>query len=171
MAVQEAIKLAMESYDLELELIDKGFDYEVTLPTDEAIEDATTKLEVGPYLLKVKATTKGQARLTPTQAETASINPTHYVLCVVDLRNLSTDELDEEWTADRVEPLTKIVPDIGGKVEETCQLVEAARTSSIGIRNDSALRYEVPVSVWHKGVSISEWVSKISEFLREKGVK
>ena len=171
MAVQEAIKSAMESYDLKLELIDKGFDYEVTPPTDEVIEDATTILEIGPYLLEVKATTKGQARLTPTQAETASINPTHYVLCVVDLRNLSTDELDEAWTAARVEPLAKIVPDIGGKVEETCQLVEAARTSPIGIRNDSALRYEVPFSVWDQGVSISEWVSKISEFLREKSVK
>ena len=30
-AVQEAIKVAMESYGLRLELVDRGFDYEVTL--------------------------------------------------------------------------------------------------------------------------------------------
>ena len=46
----------------------------------------STRFTVGPYLLEVKATTTGQARLTPLQAETASKKPDDYLLCVVDLR-------------------------------------------------------------------------------------
>jgi hypothetical protein len=130
------------------------------------LEDAATKIEVGPYLLEIKATTKGQARLTPTQAETASEESSRYVLCVVDLRDLSEDELDGEWTADQIEELAKVSSDIGNKVKETCKLVEIARTNSVAIRNDAALRYEVPMSIWETGRSINEWVEMIRTKLR-----
>ncbi len=151
--VQEAIKAAMERYGLKLKLIDKGFDYEVEF------EDASTTFEIGPYLLEVKATTTGNARLTPTQARTASQNASRYVLCVVDLRGLSEEELDADWTSARVEPLANIVPDIGGKVKETCLWIDEAKTSLVPIRNESALRYEVSVSIWEKGLSVSDWVA------------
>ena len=45
LAVQEAVKIAMENYGLQLKLVDKGFDYEI-----EFLEDASTKFEIGPYL-------------------------------------------------------------------------------------------------------------------------
>jgi hypothetical protein len=166
-AVQDAIKSAMENYGLNLELVDRGFDYEVKLPTDDVLEDAASRFKVGQYLLEVKSTTRGKPRLTPAQAETASNESSRYVLCVVDLRDLSEEELDAEWTAAKAESLAKIVPDIGGKVEETCLLVEAARTNSVAIRNESALRYEVPVSVWELGISIQTWVANISTCLSE----
>jgi hypothetical protein len=127
---------------------------------------AATRLEIGPYLLEIKATTKGQARLTPTQAEMASEESSRYVLCVVDLRGLSDDELDDEWTTDPIEELAKISSDIGDSVKETCELVETARTNSVAIRNDAALRYEVPVSIWESGVSITEWVGTIRQRAR-----
>jgi hypothetical protein len=57
--VQEAVKLALENYGLKLKLVDRGFDYEVI---DDVIEDVATTVEVGPYLLEIKATTKGQAK-------------------------------------------------------------------------------------------------------------
>src|SRR5262245_55265740 len=139
MAVQEAVKLALENYGLKLKLVDRGFDYEVTGLTEDVVEDAATKIEVGPYLLEVKATTKGQARLTPTQAEMASEEASRYVLCVVDLRAVSEEELDGEWTADRIEELANIRSDIGDSVKETCELVETARMNSVAIRNDAAL--------------------------------
>ena len=107
-AVQYAIKSAMERYNLELKLVDRGFDYEVALPTSDVLNDVAFRLEVGPYLLEVKATTTGGARLTPTQAETASKEASRYVLCVVDLRECSEEDLDDEWTAAKVEPLAKI---------------------------------------------------------------
>lgn len=166
MAVQEAVKLTLEQYGLKLKLVDRGFDYEVTEATDEVFEDASTKIEVGPYLLEIKATTIGQARLTPTQAETASEEASRYVLCVVDLRDVPEEQLDGEWTTERIEELAKISSDIGSGVKETCELVETARTNDVAIRNDAALRYEVPVSMWEEGISITEWVNKIRQTQR-----
>jgi hypothetical protein len=162
-AVQEAVKLALENYGLKLKLVDRGFDYEVTESTDDVLEDAATRMEVGPYLLEIKATTTGQPRLTPTQAETASEESSRYVLCVVDLRDVSEDELDGEWTTDRIEELAKLSSEIGDSVRETCELVETARTNSVAIRNDAALRYEVPVSIWEAGTSITDWVEMIRQ--------
>ena len=160
--VQEAIKSAMEHHNLDLELVDRGYDYKITAPTDNVFDDASQKFSIGPYLLEVKATTTGQARLTPLQAATASDKPDDYVLCVVDLRSFAYEDLAGEWSASIVEPLAKIVPDIGSRVEGTYSLVEAARARSIAVRNESALRYEVPSSVWEAGVSIAEWVSAVS---------
>ena len=96
-AVQEAVKQALEDYGLHLTLIDRGFDYEVTMGD---LEDAAASFEVGPYFLEIKATTTGQARLTPTKAETASAEASRYVLCVVNLQDLSNEELDGEWAAE-----------------------------------------------------------------------
>ena len=160
--VQEAIKSAMETYNLDLELVDHGYDYKITVPTGSVFADASQRFSVGPYLLEVKATTTGQARLTPLQAETASEEPDNYVLCVVDLRSFGDEDLAGDWSASFVEPLAKIVPDIGSRVEGTYSLVEAARTRSIAVRNESALRYEVPSSVWEAGISIAEWVAAVS---------
>ncbi|MGB9118776.1 hypothetical protein, partial [Bradyrhizobium sp.] len=162
-AVQEAVKLAVEKYGLDLKFVDHGFDYEVTAQTNNVLEDAGTELEVGSYLLEIKATTTGRPCLTPTQAETASEESSRYVLCVVDLRQVSEDTLDDDWTADRVEPLVKIVSDVGESVEDTCRLVQSARTNSVAIRNESVLRYEVPASIWEAGTSIADWVASIAK--------
>ena len=161
LAVQKAIGAALERQDLRVELVDKGFDYEVALRSDDVLEDAGRIIEVGPYLVEVKATTTGHARLTPMQAATASQTPGRYVLCVVDLRQVSEVDLERNWTADRVDPLAKLVSDIGGRVGETYGCVEVARTLDVGIRNESALRYEVPPEIWEPGMSISAWVKAI----------
>ena len=160
--VQEAIKAAMETYELDLEFVDHGFDYKVTVSTDSVLEDASRKFTVGPYLLEVKATTTGQARLTPLQAETASKESDSYLLCVVDLRSFQDVDLPDVWSASVVEDLARIVPDIGSRIEGTYSLVEAATARSIAVRNESALRYEVPSAVWEEGISINEWVSSVS---------
>ena len=160
--VQEAIKSARETYKLDLELVDHGFDYKITVPTDNVIDDLSRRFTIGPYLLEVKATTTGQARLTPLQAETASKEPDNYVLCIVDLRSFEDEDLASEWSASIVEPLAKIVPDIGSRVEGTYSLVEDAKSRPIAVRNESALRYEVPSEVWEAGISIAEWVSTVS---------
>ena len=165
LAVQDAVKTAVEccgeAYHLKLKLVDRGFDYEVEIQEGNIIEDMVFRFEVGSYLLEVKATTTGSARLTPLQADTASNNTPRYVLCVVDLRGISEEDLDAEWSAARINPLANIVPNIGENVKETCQLIREARTKSVSIRNDSALRYEVPPEVWVTGLSISAWVASI----------
>jgi hypothetical protein len=85
------------------------------------------------------------------------------VLCVVDLRDVPEEELDGEWTTERIEELANISSTIGTSVKETCELVDTARTNDVAIRNDAALRYEVPVSMWEDGMSITEWVEMIRQ--------
>ena len=67
---------------------------EVAFPSDDVLNDAASIFELDPYLIEVKATTTGQARLTTTQAATASQMPAQYVLCVVDLRQVSHADLE-----------------------------------------------------------------------------
>jgi hypothetical protein len=166
-AVQEAIKLALEGYNLKLTLVDYGFDYEVS--TEDVMDDGASKLGIGPYLLEIKATTTGKARLTPTQAKTASANTDIFVLCTVDLRDVSDDRLEGEWGPSDVEPLARIVCDLGNRVGETYNLVDAARDCEVSIRNESALRYEVSEDIWQQGITIHNWVSDISSKLKEIG--
>jgi hypothetical protein len=162
-AVQDAVRQALETYGLDVTLVDRGYDYAVSLPTPDGftIEDAAVWFEVGPYFVEVKATRSGAPKLTPAQADTASSQPTRYVLCVVDLRDVEDDRLDGEWSGGDVEPLASFVPDIGAQVLETCVLVREARASIVGIRNEAALRYEVPTDVWESGASLREWVAQI----------
>ena len=44
-AVQEAIRSLLESYGLDLRLVDRGFDYEVALRSDNALEEAGVQFE------------------------------------------------------------------------------------------------------------------------------
>jgi hypothetical protein len=148
-----------------VKVIDHGFDFEVSDDSDDPFRDATIRFELGPYLLEVKATTTGAPRLTPTQARTAANESARWVLCVVDLRKITDETLDGEWTAAMVKPLAKIVSGVGNRVESTCLLVEAAKSEAVGIRNDAALRYEVPSHVWEAGISISQWVDAIRQQL------
>ena len=162
LAIQDAIRQALEAWNLALTLIDRGYDFEVLPKTEDVLTGAGCRIEIGPYLLEVKATTTGQAHMTPTQATTASARASHYVLCVVDLRDVPGERLDEEWSAADVEPLAVIVTDIGNEIAKTWKHVERARECDIAIRNEEALRYEVPVAVWEHGFSITDWAEQLS---------
>ena len=81
---------------------------------------------------------------------------------MIDLRGVTDEQLDGEWSAGEVEPLASIVDDIGGRISETWVLVGRARESQVAIRNESALRYEVASSIWETGASILDWVDAIS---------
>jgi hypothetical protein len=160
LAVQSAVREALELRHLHVELVDRGFDFEVTFG-----EEAGFRFEVGPFLVEVKTTTSGEVRMTPTQAGTASTEAHRYFLCVIDLRSVSRDRLDRAWAALDVEPFARIVGDIGSQTRTTYELVEAARGNQVGIRNEKALRYAVPVELWEVGSSISGWISQIANAL------
>jgi hypothetical protein len=163
-AVQDAIGQALESHGLQVRLVDYGFDFEVTGEVgDETFEDMAVGFPVGPYFVEVKATTSGPVRLTSAQADKAASVATRYVLCVVDLREVPDERLDQEWSGTDVEPLASMLSDIGGRIVGTWDLVQRARDSEVGIRNETALRYEVPPYVWMTGVAISQWIAAISE--------
>ena len=110
-------------------------------------------------MVEVKATTHGDAKLTPRQAETASQQNERFVLCVVDLRGVPEERLDRPWAAQDVLSLARLLPHVGARVQTTWHLVEEARSSEVGLRNENALRYAVPPDVWQKGCSLSDWVA------------
>jgi hypothetical protein len=165
-AVQDAIKQCLELQNLHLELVDCGYDYDVYLEKEKPIDAATLSLRLADYMLEVKATTTGEVRLTPKQAQTASESSDRFVLCVVDLRGITHERMEADWTAADVEPRTKLILGIGELVNQPHGLVEEAKVCAVGIRNDNALRYGVPVNIWAEGISASEWVTQISPSLK-----
>ena len=154
-AVQEAVRQAVEELGLRLELVDHGFDYEV-FP-----DGSSFTFEVGSYFLEVKATTTRDVRMTPTQAQKAYHNPDRFVLCVVDLYG---QKIKEVWHPDDILAYSKVVTRIGEDFEEIYEeVVELADTDNpVHLRNQQMLRYGVSMSVWHKGVSINEWVRSLA---------
>ena len=161
-AVQEAIRQCLESKDLKLELVDRGYDYDVFVEKENLLEAGTLRLELADYLLEVKATTTGEVRLTPTQAKTASLESERFILCVVDLRGISTDRMEGEWNASDIEPHVKILQKVGNLTVQSHALVEDAKACDVGIRNDEALSYGVPVSIWKTGISIADWITGLT---------
>jgi len=160
LAVQDAVEGYLRAQGLNVTLVDCGFDLEV-----EVLDCGAFKL--GSYLLEIKATTTGEVRLTPKQAETASKENERFVLCVVDLQEVLQDRLTQPWHASDIVPLASIVTNIGKHAEETRTLVEWAQASEIGIRNAKELRYAVPLTLWQEGITIQEWVIQIAPHLSE----
>ena len=162
LAVQEVVRSCMESRGLKLTLIDHGYDYDVELPSGDALLDGAYRLGIGSWMMEVKATTSGDVRMTPTQAVRASDESERYLLCVVDLRGLTDVERQGPWTPALVEPRAKIFQQIGLSVAPTCDLVTEAVENEVGIRNENVLRYSVPPSVWEAGIPLEAWVRSLS---------
>ncbi len=157
LAVQRAIEGYLDKRGLHLEFIDRGYDYDLFLEVP-ALDAGTHHFELADYVLEVKATTTGEVRLTPAQARTASEQLDRFILCVVDLRGVAPERLEEDWTPADVEPRARIVLQIGLLAGESHDLVAQAKGCEVGIRNDAALRYGVPVTVWQGGAGLAEWV-------------
>lgn len=161
-AVQEAVEKAIESHGLNLELVDRGYDYKVFPPEwDGSLEDIPFSFKAGSYFLEVKATTTRDVRLTPKQAKTACDYPDRFVLCVVDLCG---EEIKEVWQAAYVSSRAKIITDISNKVEKIYEGVDAFSSSGNPVRlhNEQLLRYGVSTELWENGISIDEWVQSLS---------
>jgi len=157
LAVQRAIESYLEKRGLHLKLIDRGYDYDLSLEAP-LLDSGTHHFRLADYFLEVKATTTGEVRLTPLQAQMASEQTERFVLCVVDLRGVTPDRLEREWTAEDVEPLARMLMQVGALVGESHHFVEQAKGCKVGIRNDSALRYGIPVAVWEEGTMVPSWI-------------
>ena len=156
-AVQEVLAKALESYGLVLKLVDRGYDYKVCL--DDA-PFSFVDVENESCFLEVKATTTGDVRLTPLQAQTASDYPDRFVLCVIDLRG---QEMPESLESFDVKQFAKIVTNIGNNVSKVYKGVDVFTSAdeSVRLRNEQQLRYGVSAKLWEKGVSIDQWVQSL----------
>ncbi len=154
LAAQAAIAKAIETYGLNLELVDRGYDYEVSP------QEASASFEVGTYFLEVKATTTRDVRLTPQQAETACKYPDRFVLCVIDLYE---KKIKKFWHADDVLPRAKIVANIRDELVEIYEGIDAFANSDNPVRlhNEKLLRYGVSTHLWENGISIDKWVKSL----------
>lgn len=160
-SAQEALASAIESHGLDLKLVDAGYDYEVYPgPLDGELDDTFWPFKVGRYLLEVKATTTGDVRLSPLQAETVSKNPDRFILCVIDLRS---QEPRSVWDLSEIAPFAKIITDLSKDVINVFTEVEglSAPNKSVRLRNEKMLRYGVSPDIWQKGISIDEWVQTL----------
>jgi hypothetical protein len=165
LAVQDAIEQYLSELGLKVDVIDRGYDFDVDAPPGVPVLDTGThEFAVGPYLLEVKATTSGDVRMTPAQARTASESD-RFALCVVDLRGCTEARLAEPWTRDDVEKMARVANALRRGVSETHSLVRAAAEQPISIQNESKLRYVVPVAVWQGGYAIRDWVRAIAPSL------
>ena len=163
--VQGVLAKAIEAYGLNLVLEDRGFDYEVFPGSlDCSLDDASFSFTVGSYYLEVKATTTGDVRLTPLQAQTASESPERFVLCVIDLREAPARD---SWDPVAIKPFAKLVLDIGDEVVDVYKGVDsfAEAGKPIRLRNEQQLRYGVSESLWKGGMSIDEWVQLLKASL------
>ena len=126
--VQAMLAEVIQLHGLDLQLVDKGYDYKV-LPgdSDSILDNALFSFEVGSYFLEVKTTTTGDVRLTPLQAQTASAYSGRFVLCVIDLRG---QEIPESWDLAKVKQSAKIVTDIGNDIFKVYEGVD--KLASIG---------------------------------------
>jgi hypothetical protein len=160
LAVQAAIQQYLKANQIHAELIDCRYDYDVYVDLP-SLDAGCHEFKLADYMLEVKATTTGEVRLTPAQTENAAHDPDHFILCVVDLRGITHAEMEADWTPAQVEPKTKIVIGIGLLANPTYELVDQAKSSQVGIRNDGALRYGVPTEIWQTGLPIAEWVNTL----------
>lgn len=168
LGVQSAVQESLEARNLKVTVIDIGGDFEVVIQEGRLIDEATLALlEIRDFIVEVKATTQGEPRMTPAQAVNAAGNVERYILCVVDLRNVADVDLDKDWTASQVEPLMRLMPDIGNYVRLPTDLITQARSCDVKVRNDSLLRYGVPANVWESGIGLDEWLTNITTILTE----
>jgi len=160
LAVQEAVKAALERCGLKVEDVDRGYDFLVTAISvrEDVPEDLSAYFEVGEYKVEVKATTTNEARLTPLQAATAVSDPQSFVLCVVDLRGFDGDVHKVDWTTADVSSRCRLVSGGNLPVRETLTLVLDAEGQSVPIRNSTALRYAVGAGLWERGLDLDQWV-------------
>ena len=160
-AVQAAVEEVLKSNGLDPKLIDRGYDYEVSLPQqDDSLDEALFNFKVGSYFMEVKATTTKDVRLTPKQAETACLFPDQFVLCVVDLYG---KKIKDVWQAADVLPHIKIITNITDKLEKIYEGIGAFTNSDnpVHLHNDQLLRYGVSKELWAKGTTIDEWIKSL----------
>ena len=160
LAVQESVKVALETYDLEVQFVDRGYDFLVSEVNvrEEDPEDLSAYFEIGDYKVEVKTTTTNEARLTPLQAATAVDDPESFAMCVVDLRGFDGDVHLIDWTATDVSSYCRFVSGRDLPIDETLTLVRDAEGRSVPIRNSTALRYAVRRDRWATGLDLDQWV-------------
>jgi hypothetical protein len=154
--IQGLVKKLLEARNKTVNVIDRGYDFCVYEAGDADIETDWGTFDAGKYLVEVKAARSDEVRMSPLQAKTAVDQASRYVLCAVDLRNVSSPQP----TIDEVGDAIRIVADIGIRLQPLFQTVTDAATKVQGLRVDETrqLRYCIDKAIWAPGQSMEQWI-------------
>ncbi len=162
LAVQAAVREAFEEHGLEVELVDRGFDFKVAVGAGDVAEDiAIASFRIREWLVEVKATVREEVALTPLQARTAGLQPDQFILCVVNLETIPDAASPVSDLVPLVREKARFVLDLGPDAAFTIGHVQAAAAGQVGIKYDHQLRYTVRQARWTDGLTLDSWVEGI----------
>lgn len=162
LAVQDAVRDALREHGLEVELVDRGFDFKVAVDAGDVAEDlAIASFQVCEWLVEVKATVREEVALTPLQARTAGQEPDRFILCVVNLQAIPDAATPVSDLVPLVRENARFILDLGPDAALTIGHVAAAAAGQVGIKYDQHLRYTVRQSRWADGMTLDSWVQSI----------
>jgi hypothetical protein len=124
--VEETVKLVFKAANFEVETHYDGYDFDAYYK-GEADESDFGKIDITTkgkhFMVEVKATRDYDVRMSKLQAETATDNKDHYVLCVVDMGNTTIDSiLSLPIPQLTIKDKLRIVSDIGTRrISGICQ--------------------------------------------------
>jgi len=162
LAIQDAVREALKEHGLDVELVDRGFDFKVAVEAGDVAEDvAIASFEVREWLVEVKATVRDEVALTPLQARTAGEDPSRFILCVVNLESIPDAATPVSDLVPLVRDKSRFILDLGPDAALTIGHVTAAAAGQVGIKYDNHLRYTVRQARWVEGMTLDSWVQGI----------
>jgi len=124
------------------------------------------------FLIEVKATRGDAVRVSWRQAETATDNPTAYVLCVVDFSahpDLFERVLaEDEPTCDLIDGCLSLVPTIAQNLATSvANLNSAMETNDPGVEVEKGdeIRFRISQGLWQRGRKLGEWATDVRDAL------
>jgi hypothetical protein len=163
--VQELLKAVLEDLNLHVEVVDRGYDFEVYAAGEADTDTDCGQFEIGKYLVEVKAIrgSTSKASLTPLQAKTAVRKSDTYVVCVVDLRSVGGETFQRPERATlQVRRHSRFVMGVGKNLRPLVASVEdaASRTDAVWIDRTQQLRYCLGESVWDSADCLEDWAKR-----------
>jgi hypothetical protein len=170
--VEQLLKEALESHKLRVVRTGVGSDFAVS--PDYVVEEdyllGGTEVFLGiedddrSFLVEIKATTTGTARMTVTQAITAVENKDRFILCMVQLGS-------PDVTPEAVRDQCRFVMNIGDQIDpvwrEYLRYQETKEEASVRVGEvelivgSSEVRFGVANGAWSTGLSLSDFVKRI----------
>jgi uncharacterized protein DUF3883 len=164
--IQAAIEEILKSLNLNVTLVDHGYDFEVY---ERGEADAETDLgwfAAGKYLIEVKAISgnSSEVRLTPLQARTSVDQSANYAVCVVDMRGIDRASLQgSQDSILQISQRAKIILGVGDRLRPLLDNVDQASSGTQDVRIDQAqqLRYCLSENLWTSSACLADWVRRI----------
>jgi len=159
--IEVLVKAVLESLRLEVDVHFRGYDLDAYLENLLVPEEDIGSIEIGATKIEIKATRSDGVSMSGIQAETATLDPAIYWLCVVALDpGDSLAAIDDAYVRARARFVPRIGEILSHPKSELGQAIEVARVSGIDLQHVDAIRYRVNRIVWEStGVNVADFVT------------